>query len=163
MIEIPVFESVDEFAHFGIDYPLRGCIIVMLRGYESRDPKHFYTNERVGWALGALGRAVGAEQRMKRLMQFDSIADAHAWMRDHPLKQRAPGYTTGYMVEEEKRGRIYMFEPAAWIDVERLKAKVEAWNKRVGVPNGNPRMMSTSTVFPACSRQIVVRGPLSFA
>lgn len=140
----------DEFAHFGIDNLLHGRVIVILRGYESSDPRHFHTNKRVGWALGASGRPVGAEQRMKRLMQFDSVADAHAWMRYHPLKKHAPGYSTGFIVEEEKRGRILMFEPAAWVDVERLKAKVESWNNHVAerAERAASAMAAADAIYP---------------
>lgn len=130
-MERPDVSMPKEFGRFHKDRSLRGCIIIILHGYESTDPRHEYINRRRQWAVGASGRPRELVTYPDRLMQFDSIAAAHAWMRERPLKKRAPAYQMGFYVGDEEYQCICLFEPVAWIDVERIRASVNKWNRKV--------------------------------
>lgn len=120
----------EEFSNLSPQSQLDSAVVIAIHGYRSGNPRHYHVNEREGWMVGHKGRPVAVGGRLERLIQFQSVSDANAWIRSHPLRQESARYSIGFCVEDE-RGHGYMFEPAAWPDVERLNAKVGEWNRRV--------------------------------
>ena len=119
----------EEFSNLSPQSQLDAAVVIAIHGYCSRNPRHHYVNEYAGWMVGHKGRPVAVGGRLERLIQFQSVSDANAWIRSHPLRQKSASYNIGFCVEDEC-GHGYMFESAAWPDVERLNAKVDEWNRR---------------------------------